>query len=86
MPAQGGATDAAPSNSTVRDMSNGIRNQDKKGKKSWFKLASFNVRGLTKRIKQEQLSLDMKKYGVDVVLEVCGMSRYRQISGAPWFF
>ena len=67
MPVQGGATDAAPSSRNTGDTSNGIRDQEKNGKKSWFKLASFNVRGLTKRVKQEQLSRDMKKYGVDVV-------------------
>ncbi len=50
-----------------RDMSTSIGDQEKNGKKTkMFKLGSFNVRGLTQRVKQEQLCRDMQKYGVDV--------------------
>ena len=41
-----------------------VGNQDKNGKR--FRLATFNVRGLTQQVKQEQLSRDMKKYKIDV--------------------
>ena len=41
-----------------------VGNQAKNGKR--FKLATFNVRGLTQQVKQEQLSRDMKKYGIDI--------------------
>ena len=44
------------------DLSNSIRTQGKK----IFKLGTFNVRGLTKDVKQKQLSTDMTKYGLDV--------------------
>ena len=48
-------------------MSNSIGSQrnERRGKEM-FKLATFNVRGLTKRVKQEQLSRDMKKYKIDI--------------------
>ena len=53
----------------TEDMSTGSRNQRKDGKKKKpsFKLGTFNVRGLTKDIKQEQLSRDVTKYKVDVL-------------------
>ena len=44
------------------DLSNSIRTQGRK----IFKLGTFNVRGLTKDVKQKQLSTDMTKYGLDV--------------------
>ena len=44
------------------DLSNSIRTQGRK----IFKLGTFNVRGLTKDVKQKQLSTDMTKYGIDI--------------------
>ena len=43
--------------SNARDKSTSVGNQEKNGKR--FKLATFNVRGLTKRVKQEKLSRDI---------------------------
>jgi exonuclease III len=42
-----------------------VGNQEKNGTNR-FKLATFNTRGLTKQVKQDQLSRDMKRYGVDI--------------------
>ena len=51
------------------DMSTGSSNQrrDVKKKKPSFKLGTFNVCGLTKDVKQEQLSRDVSKYKLDVL-------------------
>ena len=43
-------------------LSDSVRAQGRK----IFKLGTFNVRGLTKDVKQKQLSNDMTKYGLDV--------------------
>ena len=52
---------------TVRELSNSIRGRQGRNAAKIFKLGSFNVRGLTKDVKQFQLSEDMAKYGLDVM-------------------
>ena len=49
---------------TARVLSNSINTQGRS--KKIFKLGTFNVRGLTKEVKQNQLSTDVNKYGLDV--------------------
>ena len=66
MPTQGGVADNAPSHLTVGDMSTSIRSHGKTTQKV-FKLGTFNVRGLSKDVKQTQLSNDMTKYKMDVM-------------------
>ena len=47
-------------------LSNSVRTQGRNVNKKIFKLGTFNVRGLTKDVKQNQLSKDMTRYGLDV--------------------
>ena len=52
---------------TARELSNSVRTQGRRNANAKiFKLGTFNVRGLTKDVKQNQLSNDMTRYGIDV--------------------
>ena len=75
MPAQGGVIDEyslqpylLSLGETTEAMSNSSSEQrGRKKTKRTFNLGTFNVRGLTQEFKQEQLSHDMTRYGLDVL-------------------
>ena len=52
---------------TVRELSKSISGARGRNANRTFKLGTFNVRGLTKEVKQYQLGADMERYGLDVL-------------------